>query len=169
MALPPLFAGSLYFDLKYLEFMGMYLVLEKMTCDLGHLIYGDMDITVDVRRLIVYQMLRGLKCIHSARVLHRDLKPQVSAPSDTRGGLVLLAKSGAFVVLRNDAMGCDAFVRFPRAAKQMQPRMFFLCRVVLVVVILFSVRLIWFIQSVVRPVCSVTRFICFIRFHCCCF
>jgi len=37
----------------------------------------DVPLPVDVRRLMVYQILRGLKCIHSARVLHRDLKPQV--------------------------------------------------------------------------------------------
>eukprot|EP00667_Euglena_gracilis_P006019 EG_transcript_6065 len=68
--------GEPFFDRQQMEYRGLYLVLERMTCDLGHLIYADMDLPVDIRRLIIYQLLRGMKCIHSARVLHRDLKPQ---------------------------------------------------------------------------------------------
>mmetsp|Transcript_148487 Transcript_148487/g.259527 ORF Transcript_148487/g.259527 Transcript_148487/m.259527 type:complete len:728 (-) Transcript_148487:594-2777(-) len=59
------------------EYVGLYMVLERMSCDLGHLLYTpEYEIGLDLRKFIMYQVMRALKFIHSANVLHRDLKPQ---------------------------------------------------------------------------------------------
>jgi len=56
-------------------FSDVYLVTELMTCDLAKLVSvqrqqmaaeGRMDLTQDQIRLYVYQILRGLKYVHSA-------------------------------------------------------------------------------------------------------
>eukprot|EP00906_Rhabdomonas_costata_P001792 RCo002880 len=54
----------------------VYIVLDKMDLDLGQLLRTPTEIELDQRKFFVYQILRGLKCVHSAQVLHRDLKPQ---------------------------------------------------------------------------------------------
>lgn len=53
----------------------VYLVTDKMDLDLGELLRTPTEIDVEQRRFFIYQILRGLKCVHSAQVLHRDLKP----------------------------------------------------------------------------------------------
>lgn len=58
----------------------VYIVTEVMDCDLGALINSPWGCPYELQdehiKFITYQMLRGLKYIHSAEVLHRDLKPQ---------------------------------------------------------------------------------------------
>jgi serine/threonine protein kinase len=45
-----------------------------METDLHRIIYSRQPLTIDHIQYFVYQLLRGLKYIHSSNVLHRDLK-----------------------------------------------------------------------------------------------
>eukprot|EP00958_Prasinococcus_capsulatus_P010319 scaffold1006_cov408-Prasinococcus_capsulatus_cf.AAC.12 len=56
-------------------FDDIYLVYELMDTDLQHIIKSPQVLSDDHCQYFVYQLLRGIKYIHSARVLHRDLKP----------------------------------------------------------------------------------------------
>eukprot|EP00250_Pteridium_aquilinum_P015247 c22472_g1_i1 orf=276-1451(-) len=57
------------------KFNDVYIVTELMDTDLNHIITACKDITEEHYQYFLYQLLRGLKYIHSAKVLHRDLKP----------------------------------------------------------------------------------------------
>lgn len=57
------------------DFTDFYLVMEHMQSDLHRIIYSDNDLTEDHIAYIVYQILVALKWVHSANVIHRDLKP----------------------------------------------------------------------------------------------
>ncbi|CAA0812141.1 Mitogen-activated protein kinase 4 [Striga hermonthica] len=56
-------------------FIDVYIVYEMMDTDLHQIIRSDQALTDDHCQYFIYQLLRGLKYIHSAKVLHRDLKP----------------------------------------------------------------------------------------------
>lgn len=63
-------------NVKYLEdFTDVYLVTDLMETDLHRIIYSKQKLSIDHVQYFVYQVLRGLKYIHSCNVLHRDLKP----------------------------------------------------------------------------------------------
>jgi tRNA A-37 threonylcarbamoyl transferase component Bud32 len=61
---------------KYVEdFNDVYIVTDLMETDLHRIIYSKQKLSMDHVQYFVYQVLRGLKYIHSCNVLHRDLKP----------------------------------------------------------------------------------------------
>lgn len=58
------------------EFKDIYVVFELMESDLHQVIKANDDLTREHYQFFLYQLLRGLKYIHTANVFHRDLKPK---------------------------------------------------------------------------------------------
>ncbi|KXZ43541.1 hypothetical protein GPECTOR_87g403 [Gonium pectorale] len=67
------------------DFKDIYVVFELLETDLHQVIKANDDLTPEHHQFFLYQMLRGLKYIHSAKVFHRDLKPKnILANSDCK-------------------------------------------------------------------------------------
>jgi len=58
------------------RFGDVYLVLELMETDLSSVIKSPQPFSDSHIQFFIYQILRGLKWIHTANVIHRDLKPR---------------------------------------------------------------------------------------------
>lgn len=56
-------------------FQEVYVLTQLMQSDLHKIIVSPQPLTSDHVKVFLYQILRGLKYLHSARVLHRDIKP----------------------------------------------------------------------------------------------
>ncbi|KAF8670036.1 hypothetical protein HU200_051227 [Digitaria exilis] len=78
------------------NFNDVYIVYELMDTDLHHLLRSNQPLTADHCQYFVYQLLRGLKYVHSANVLHRDLRPSnllLNAKCDLKIGDFGLART----------------------------------------------------------------------------
>lgn len=82
------------------DFQTLYFVLNFVDYDLSKVIKRGKPFTEEHIKLLIYSLLRGLKFIHSAGVIHRDLKPTnigISQNSDLTildFGLARVATSG---------------------------------------------------------------------------
>jgi len=57
------------------DFKDLYIITELFECDLDRIVTSTQKLSDAHHQYFLYQILRGLKWIHSADVVHRDMKP----------------------------------------------------------------------------------------------
>ena len=75
LMLERLFFQNLENNLKMCIFFNRhsYVISEMMDTDLTSIIKSDQPLNEEHYKFFLYQLLRGLKYIHSAKIVHRDL------------------------------------------------------------------------------------------------
>ena len=58
------------------DFKDIFVIFELMETDLHQVIKANDDLTQEHHQFFLYQLLRGLKYVHTANVYHQDLKPK---------------------------------------------------------------------------------------------
>ncbi|CAN1344347.1 Mitogen-activated protein kinase 7 [Linum perenne] len=106
-----------------LSFRDVYLVYELMDTDLNQIIRSSQALSDDHCRYFVFQLLRGLSYLHSANILHRDLKPGnllVNANCDLKICDFGLGNSKArrYIKSLSHSRGVDFSHLYPRADPQ---------------------------------------------------
>lgn len=62
-------------DINEEDLEEIYIVQDLMDCDLCHIIQGKFPLSDRQCQHILFQVLKGVKVLHTANVIHRDLKP----------------------------------------------------------------------------------------------
>ena len=67
---------SVYLPGRRNSFSDLYIIAELLDTDLGSVLRSGQLLSSEQQKFVIYQIVRGVKYMHSAGVIHRDLKPR---------------------------------------------------------------------------------------------